>query len=176
MQSLGRGIMVLLLRDSMEDLVGTFTLVKADNGFSFVYIKRRSDDDIEPSKLTVPGGHVRNGETASEAAKREVFEETGINTFLKFEFVGGFNAVMGKREYNVQAFFAYAAPAKLEPEEGTEIELMPISEFEKFWLKSISRDANLCEFTTADMEAIKRFGHIILDLADLAIANERVRI
>ncbi|MGB9732765.1 MAG: NUDIX domain-containing protein [Candidatus Micrarchaeia archaeon] len=158
----------------MEDLVGTFTLVKTGSGFSFVYIKRRSDDDIEPSKLTVPGGHVRNGETASEAAKREVFEETGINNFLKFEFVEGFNLAMGATEYNILVFFAYAVPAKLKPEKGTNIELIPLSEFEKLWLKSVSRDANLCEFTSADIEAIKRFGHIILDLADLAIANAKV--
>ena len=41
-------------------------------------LQRNSTDAIEPSKFGLAGGKIEEGETPEEAAKRELFEETGI--------------------------------------------------------------------------------------------------
>ncbi|MGC8662261.1 MAG: NUDIX hydrolase [Candidatus Micrarchaeia archaeon] len=76
------------------------------------------------SKLTIPGGHIMDGENAWQAARCEVFEETGIDLILDLKYVGEFNIIIGKKDYNVKAFFAYVVVDNLVPEEDTEIKLI----------------------------------------------------
>jgi 8-oxo-dGTP diphosphatase len=40
--------------------------------------KRRADDDADPGKVLLPGGHVESGESLQQALKREMKEELGI--------------------------------------------------------------------------------------------------
>ncbi|MBI3620432.1 NUDIX hydrolase [Candidatus Roizmanbacteria bacterium] len=47
------------------------------------YLVRQSSDRQDAGKLVSPvGGHVRTGESYRQALKREVFEETGIKSFV----------------------------------------------------------------------------------------------
>jgi 8-oxo-dGTP diphosphatase len=40
--------------------------------------KRRAEDDADPGKVLLPGGHVESGESLQQALKREMSEEIGI--------------------------------------------------------------------------------------------------
>lgn len=44
----------------------------------FLLVQRALNDSFKPSKWWIPGGHIEANETAIEAAKRELKEETGI--------------------------------------------------------------------------------------------------
>ncbi len=61
----------------------------------------------EPDKglWSIPGGLIENGETAEEAAIREVYEETGIKVD-KVEFVDAVTKVIWDEENNVLYHFA----------------------------------------------------------------------
>ena len=54
-----------------------FILVK---GALFLVEKRWPDDDLEPGKICIPGGHVEAGESRLDALHRELQEELGIQT------------------------------------------------------------------------------------------------
>jgi 8-oxo-dGTP diphosphatase len=41
--------------------------------------KRRADDDADPGKVLLPGGHVEKGESLEQALLREMREELGIH-------------------------------------------------------------------------------------------------
>jgi 8-oxo-dGTP diphosphatase len=40
--------------------------------------KRRAEDDADPGRVLLPGGHVESGESLQQALKREMKEELGI--------------------------------------------------------------------------------------------------
>ena len=71
----------------MKTTVGGI-IIKEKNGEEYVLLTKRS---IEPYKgyWCLPGGHIEKGETAEEAIKREIEEETGLifigNYFSDFE-------------------------------------------------------------------------------------------
>lgn len=52
-------------------------LLNEDN--EILFVKRSKDDDFEPGKLALPGGHIEPAEEAEVACRREVFEEIGLD-------------------------------------------------------------------------------------------------
>lgn len=65
-----------MISDSHElkFVVAVSTLLIKDNK---VFLLRRKNTGWEDGKYNLPGGHLNGGETAREAAAREILEETG---------------------------------------------------------------------------------------------------
>lgn len=59
------------------------TLVFNEFG-ELLLLQRSSADDFEPSKWSLPGGKIEEGERSDAAAPRELQEETGINSSVTF--------------------------------------------------------------------------------------------
>lgn len=76
-------------------------LVKCNN--QFLLCKRNLNENYA-GVWSIPGGMIEVGETTSEAAKREFFEETSINIDdLKLSFIGIVNRNEGRGE-NIPSF------------------------------------------------------------------------
>ncbi|HLZ95020.1 MAG TPA: CoA pyrophosphatase [Candidatus Dormibacteraeota bacterium] len=56
----------------------TFILYTDPDGWKVPFVRRRADLPDHPGQVALPGGGVRAGETAWEAAQREVAEEIGV--------------------------------------------------------------------------------------------------
>ena len=56
----------------------TFILYDADGSWRVPFVRRRADVPDHPGQVALPGGGVRAGESAWEAAQREVAEEIGV--------------------------------------------------------------------------------------------------
>ena len=56
----------------------TFILYAAEGGWRVPFVRRRADLPDHPGQVALPGGGVRAGESAWEAAQREVAEEIGV--------------------------------------------------------------------------------------------------
>ncbi len=74
-----------------------------DNGR--IVIIKRADRAGDPwtGQLGLPGGHIKAGESSSEAAVRECLEEVGIEPHIEYS-LGVF--ISHSREIAVEAFFA----------------------------------------------------------------------
>jgi mutator protein MutT len=59
----------------MTDVAAAFVLFKAPSGR--VLLLRRAEGEDHAGVWALPGGKLKKGETAAEAAVREVMEETG---------------------------------------------------------------------------------------------------
>lgn len=60
----------------MEEVdVVVAVLVKENN---FLVERRRSDEEVDPGIVCLPGGHVKNDESKEELLRREMCEELGI--------------------------------------------------------------------------------------------------
>ena len=66
---------------SMEKSCGAIVYRESDIEIEFLAIKSKSNGD-----WGFPKGHMENGETEEQTAKREVFEETGLKVTLVDEF------------------------------------------------------------------------------------------
>ena len=62
--------------EQAEDALLRFAVIIAKSGGKWVFCKHRARDTWE-----IPGGHREPGETVLEAAKRELYEETGAVGF-----------------------------------------------------------------------------------------------
>jgi 8-oxo-dGTP pyrophosphatase MutT (NUDIX family) len=56
----------------------TFILYDSDGTWRVPFVRRRADLPDHPGQVALPGGGVRAGESAWEAAQREVAEEIGV--------------------------------------------------------------------------------------------------
>ena len=59
--------------ETADDTLLKFAVIVSKSNGKWVFCKHKERDTYE-----VPGGHRENGETILEAAKRELFEETGF--------------------------------------------------------------------------------------------------
>ncbi len=66
---------------AVDVVVGVFL-----NEERFLVERRSPDEDVDPSIVCLPGGHVRVGEGLGEALRREMREELGIE-LKSFQFV-----------------------------------------------------------------------------------------
>jgi len=155
---------------NLHETVGVVVVAKINDCINILYIKRRDDDKIEPSKLTVPGGHIEYKEAPEEAAKRELEEE--IDLIVKIEDIkkiGSFdtefrlnNGKIGKMHSN--AFITYIGDYNLNNiklEEGTSLVIKNFEEFKLLVQKSLGRDV-LKEFTIPDVNLMRIYGNDII--------------
>ena len=56
----------------------TFVLYQAEGRWTVPFVRRRADLRDHPGQVALPGGGVEEGESAWEAAQREVAEEIGV--------------------------------------------------------------------------------------------------
>ncbi len=54
----------------------------------FLILKRSEKEIANPGEWTVPGGKVERGKTILETLKQEIKEETGLEVFDNFQFIG----------------------------------------------------------------------------------------
>lgn len=80
-----------------------------DDENRILFTIRNKNDDFGPGAYCLPGGHIEDGETPRQAAKRELFEETGIELDLE-ELVP-----CGEYIDNKSHIFYFCANSNVEP-------------------------------------------------------------
>lgn len=77
-----------------------FVVIATQYRNRWVWVKQRKRDTWE-----IPGGHIEDGESADEAAKRELFEETGAIRFSIKPFCD-YSVITGKKSGLSRLYFA----------------------------------------------------------------------
>jgi len=103
-----------------------------NNNNEILLIKRASDSRTEPGTWSRPGGEVEFGESAEEATKREILEETGIEIeIIKFlEMTQNLNEDKSKH-WIALGFLAKhisGEPTNMEPTKHDEVKWIPIDQ------------------------------------------------
>ena len=110
--------------ESVEDSLLKFAVILAKKDGKWVFCKHKERDTYE-----IPGGHREPGETILDAAKRELYEETGA---VEFDLAPVcVYSVTAPRNFDGKETFGmlYAADIRaLEPELHSEIERILITE------------------------------------------------
>jgi len=88
----------------------TFILYDAEGHWRVPFVRRRADLPDHPGQVALPGGGVRPGESAWEAAQREVAEEIGVPVGRLRPLGAGrpIYAAMGGRGGSLEAALAYS--------------------------------------------------------------------
>lgn len=111
------------LYESIDDELIKFAVIIAKYNGKWVFCKHR-----ERSTLEIPGGHRESGETATETAKRELYEETGaLGYTLKPICIYSVSSSDNPGNETFGQLF-YADITKFEPELHSEIEKIIISD------------------------------------------------
>ena len=98
-----------------------------DDENKILFTVRNKNDDFCPGGYCLPGGHIEDGETPREAAKRELQEETGIEVDLKdFNFCGEY--VDSKSHIFYYCVQSNVEPVVLEEREQQQWEKVPYDE------------------------------------------------
>lgn len=109
--------------ESIDDELIKFAVIIAKYNGKWVFCKHR-----ERSTLEIPGGHRESGETATETAKRELYEETGaLDYTLKPICIYSVSSSDKPGNETFGQLF-YADITEFEPELHSEIEKIIISD------------------------------------------------
>lgn len=91
-------------------MIASSYLISVRNGN--VLLLKRKNTGYEDGKYSLPAGHVEDGESLTQAASREIFEEIGIRLRPQdFNLVG----VMHRREKDIRVDFFFTAQTSQEP-------------------------------------------------------------
>jgi dATP pyrophosphohydrolase len=122
----------------ISEIVEVFIYRKVKGEFEFLLLKR-NNSEIYPDIWSVAGGRVNKNEKAHEAAKREMFEETGLTAkhFYVVDIVNTFYEMKSDVIHLVPVFLAEANTGKVKlSEEHSEFKWMSYEEaYEKlYWI------------------------------------------
>lgn len=99
-----------------------------DDKDRFLALLRPDDSKYMPNRWDFPGGHLKEGESHKQAAKREVKEETGLT-------VKGLEQI-GEEDKRMQVVFYrstnYSGDIKLDKEENQEFKWIKLSEVDNY--------------------------------------------
>lgn len=99
------------------DIVKAASIIIKDKDGNFFIHQRNSSKKTFPNLFGVgAGGKIEKGETKKEAAKRELFEETGLKTNLKYLFKINYKSESYMSEMNV--FETVTETKKLDTDNG----------------------------------------------------------
>ena len=90
-----------------------FVLYREDGAWMVPFVRRRADLRDHPGQVALPGGGVRPGESAWEAAQREVDEEIGVPVGRLVALGAGDPIYAAVSNFSVVPFVAYL-PAPVE--------------------------------------------------------------
>jgi 8-oxo-dGTP pyrophosphatase MutT (NUDIX family) len=90
-----------------------FVLYQVDGVWTVPFVRRRPDLRDHPGQVALPGGGVKQGESAWEAAQREVAEEIGVPVGRLVPLGAGEPIYAAVTNYSVVPFVAYL-PAPVE--------------------------------------------------------------
>ncbi len=102
--------------DEIADERLKFAVILARYGGKWVFCKHK-----ERQTLEIPGGHREPGETVEQAARRELYEETGAVKF-EIEPVCAYGVVRENQPEESCGMLFFAEIGELEPELHSEIE------------------------------------------------------
>lgn len=84
------------------DIVRAASIIIRDKKGSFFIHQRNGSKKNFPNLFGIgAGGHIEDGETTKEAAERELFEETGLKTSLRYLFKVNYKSESYMSEMNV---------------------------------------------------------------------------
>ena len=90
----------ILPPDSIEEARLTYVVIAAWEKERWVFVRHR-----ERSTWEMPAGHIEKGETADQAARRELFEETGtIDSTLRY--LCDYQVSLGEKTESGRLYFA----------------------------------------------------------------------
>jgi 8-oxo-dGTP pyrophosphatase MutT (NUDIX family) len=84
-----------------------FVLYRQAGAWTVPFVRRRSDLRDHPGQVALPGGGVKRGESAWEAAQREVAEEIGVPVGRLLPLGAGDPIYAAVTNYSVVPFVAY---------------------------------------------------------------------
>ncbi|HEX6489556.1 MAG TPA: CoA pyrophosphatase [Candidatus Dormibacteraeota bacterium] len=91
----------------------TVVLYRSEGEWSMPFVRRRADLADHPGQVALPGGGVRAGETAWEAAAREVEEEIGVPAGALTPLGAGQPVYASVSNFHVVPFVAWSPDPEL---------------------------------------------------------------
>ena len=114
------------------ELVNTIAFILIKEG-KFLVERRKLNKDVDPGKVTIPGGHIDEGETSKTTMLRELKEELNI-TAIKFNFLC---SLLQKSEefQKIDYFVINSWKGELQNNEAEEIKWILLNELDKLDLE-----------------------------------------